>query len=392
MPDDIHGFATYIEATVNELSPRTGNSAGISTTNLMDLGQTKSSALSFRPKAKFPILLLRRFFSIPSTCRPACSLTTFIVCPRPYTLYTLVVVVTMGTTRRPRRPSSRRPAAIPSLVITLVHASLILQLTSSTSSRRFSCEAAATAPPHPVSGSTVVLQQPSQDALIRTTSSSNSIRRIAFVSAPRNSLPDKYLPGSVLLGLRGGDDVSDDSDDDEEESDQDVSDDEEEVDEEEEEVEEAAPPATKEDLDASLSASAVQSAIKTKVKREIAKKQAAKRAMSEELKNAPAVESSKSKKLKAKKASSSMSFFRVPYVIRAFLNPVTVFRMTLAYWASLFDLDYMKRREAPSQDLRSALQEKARYEPSKKKGSGGSKKQMKRGQAKTLSDLPQLSS
>jgi hypothetical protein len=295
--------------------------------------------------------------------------------------------------RRPRRPSSRRPAAIPSLVITLVHASLILQLTSSTSSRRFSCEAAAAAaaaPQQHVSWSTVVLQ-PSQVAQIRATSSSNSIRRIAFVAAPRYSLPDQFLPESLLLGLRGGDDgTADDSDDDDDESDQDDSDEEEEA--EVESAKEAAPPAAKEGLDdASLSASAVRSAIKTKVKREIAKKQAAKRAMSDELKSVP-VESS-SKKLKTAKSSSSVSFFRVPYVIRAFLNPVTVFRMTIAYWASLFDLDYMKRREAPaSQDLRSALQEKSRYEPSKKKGSGGSKKQMKRGQAKTLSDLPQLSS
>jgi hypothetical protein len=202
------------------------------------------------------------------------------------------------------------------------------------------------------------LLQPSHDTQI-STSSSCSIRRIAFVSAPRNPLPEQYLPESVVLGLRGGDDdaATDDGDDDDDESDQGVSEEEEA----EAEEDKAAPPA-KGDLDASLSASAVQSAIKSKVKRESAKKQAAKLAMSEELKSSPVDSSSK----KIKKKPSSVSLFRVPYVIRAFLNPATVFKMTVAYWASLFDLDYLSLKEAPAQDLLLALQEKARYEPSKK--------------------------
>ena len=60
--------------------------------------------------------------------------------------------------------------------------------------------------------------------------------------------------------------------------------------------------------------------------------------------------------------------------------------MTKAYWASLFSLDYGKKADS-SQDLRSALEEKA------KKATGGPpkrKRKMKPGQAKTLSDLPQL--
>jgi hypothetical protein len=60
--------------------------------------------------------------------------------------------------------------------------------------------------------------------------------------------------------------------------------------------------------------------------------------------------------------------------------------MTKAYFASLFNLDYLA--EDSSQDLRSALEEKA-----KKSGSAGGRKgkrMMKPGQAKTLSDLPQL--
>jgi hypothetical protein len=268
-----------------------------------------------------------------------------------------------------------------------VHASIILQLPAAASS--------AVPPQH--SEAAAVRLVPSPERTVESAAPvGSSVRRIAFVAAPRNPLPSQYVSEKgLVLKLRGGgngeDDAADESDDVDDESDQEVSDEEEEEDEAVVETGESEAPPAKDDLDAALSASAVRSAIKTKVKREIAKKQAAKRAVNAELKTSkPAVESKK--KVKKSASSASASFFRIPYVVRAFLNPVTVFKMTIAYWASLFDLDYLKKKEAPSQDLRSALQEKARYEPSKKKGSGGPRKQMKRGQAKTLSDLPQLSS
>jgi len=77
----------------------------------------------------------------------------------------------------------------------------------------------------------------------------------------------------------------------------------------------------------------------------------------------------------------------IPYIVRACLNPFTLVAMTKAYFVSLMDINYLK--EEPSQNLRSALEEKARKQP----GAGQSKpkRKMKPGQAKTLSDLPQLS-
>jgi hypothetical protein len=90
-----------------------------------------------------------------------------------------------------------------------------------------------------------------------------------------------------------------------------------------------------------------------------------------------------SKKTPAAKRKSP----RLPYVVRAFLNPVNVVKMTVAYWKSLVQLDYGK--EDASQGLRSAMEAKARRQ------GGGSKRppsQRRRGgQAKSLSDLPALS-
>lgn len=65
--------------------------------------------------------------------------------------------------------------------------------------------------------------------------------------------------------------------------------------------------------------------------------------------------------------------------------------MTRAYFASLFDISYLEKKAPPAQQLRSALEDKAK----KQGGLGGApkrgKRAMKPGQAKTLSDLPQLS-
>jgi hypothetical protein len=37
-----------------------------------------------------------------------------------------------------------------------------------------------------------------------------------------------------------------------------------------------------------------------------------------------------------------MSFFAVPYIIKATLNPVTFIQMTKAYWSSLLNHNYLK--------------------------------------------------
>jgi len=110
---------------------------------------------------------------------------------------------------------------------------------------------------------------------------------------------------------------------------------------------------------------------------------AARKAKSKESKQSKKKVNASLKKSTKKKRSSPLK--KVPYILRAILNPFTVFAMTKGYFLSLFDIDYMK--QDTTQDLRSALQEKA-----KKSGSSGGKRarKMKPGQAKTLSDLPVL--
>jgi hypothetical protein len=158
-----------------------------------------------------------------------------------------------------------------------------------------------------------------------------------------------------------------------------------------------------EEFDPVLAKSALTAASKTKVKALAVAKKAASATL---LATAP-----KPSKIK----SSIFKRLMVPYIIRACLNPLTVIRMTRGYWASLVNLNYLQqvrsvyhfdvglRRDLAllfnlpifsfysqdsSQNLRSALEEKA-----KKGGASGSakgKRKMKPGQAKTLSDLPQL--
>lgn len=130
--------------------------------------------------------------------------------------------------------------------------------------------------------------------------------------------------------------------------------------------------------DVNLAASAVAAVAKAKKK----KSEAAKRAMSRAiLESKLAVEAKRTKKKKSRSL-----FKKIPYILRAFANPFTVLAMTKGYFASLFNIDYAQ--EDASQNLRSALEEKA-----KKSGPSGGKRarKMRRGQAKTLSDLPQLS-
>jgi len=95
--------------------------------------------------------------------------------------------------------------------------------------------------------------------------------------------------------------------------------------------------------------------------------------------------SSSSSKPVAKKKGVYKRF--VPYIVRACLNPFTLVAMTKAFFVSLMDINYLNKEE-PSQNLRSALEEKARKQ---QPGPTKPKRKMKPGQAKTISDLPQLS-
>lgn len=127
--------------------------------------------------------------------------------------------------------------------------------------------------------------------------------------------------------------------------------------------------------DTKLSASAVKALKKAQAK----KKAQTKKTVSASLKT-------KTSSTKTKPKSSGGLVQKIPYIVRAVMNPFTLFAMTRAYIASLVNIDYLK--EDVSQDLRSALQEKAKAMPT-----GGKKRarKMRPGQAKTLSDLPQLS-
>lgn len=158
-----------------------------------------------------------------------------------------------------------------------------------------------------------------------------------------------------------------------------------------------------EEFDPVLTKSALTAASKTKVKAVAVAKKAVSATL---LATAP-----KPRKIK----SSILKRLMVPYIIRACLNPLTFIRMTRGYWASLVNLNYLQQvrsvshfdvgllrdlaslsnllsfsfySQDSSQNLRSALEEKA-----KKGGASGAtkgKRKMKPGQAKTLSDLPQL--
>jgi len=126
--------------------------------------------------------------------------------------------------------------------------------------------------------------------------------------------------------------------------------------------------------DTKLSASAVKALKKAQAK----KKAHAKKTVSASLKT-------KAKAAPKKSSGSGGIFKKIPYIVRALMNPFTVFAMTKGYFASLVNIDYLQ--EDVSQNLRSALQEKAKSAPASAKR----QRKMKPGQSKTLSDLPQLS-
>jgi len=193
----------------------------------------------------------------------------------------------------------------------------------------------------------------------------------AFLGGPSTTFVSRRQTSpSISFLIRGGATTAADSQEDIEiESSEDEAEDEESEDEEEEE---------EEGLDAKLVKSAQTKAATVKTK--IAK---------------AAVKAAIATTVQPKKSSSSSStksllkMLHIPYIIRACLNPLTVIKMTRAYFGSLVQLDYLNDNDS-SKDLRSALQEKA-----KSSGGGGGtsprgKRKFKPGKAKTLSDLPVL--
>jgi len=209
--------------------------------------------------------------------------------------------------------------------------------------------------------------------------------RAAFV--PRR-IPSRtrLSPSVFLLKVRGGATLEEDEESEDEDEDGEFADAVEVMKEEEEEEESESEEVEADQvssLDASLAAAALRSSSKTKAKVTAAKVKTAKKAFNSKLSDsAPAKKSTTT----AKPNKSRM--FKLPYIVRALMNPFTVLAMTKAYWASLFNLDYLQKKQPPAQELRSALEEKA------KRSGGGppsrGRRKMKRGQAKTLSDLPQL--
>jgi hypothetical protein len=185
----------------------------------------------------------------------------------------------------------------------------------------------------------------------------------AFLGGPSATfvVPQKSPVHAEWVVLRGGATAVGDKEEIEfESSDEEL---EEESDEEEEEEEE-------EELDPKLakSAQAKAASVKTKMAKAAVK---------------AAVSASVMPQKKKKNSSSRLSFFHIPYIIKACMNPFTLMKMTRAYFASLIQLDYLKETEDSSQNLRSALEEKA------KKGGGNTrgKRKFKPGQAKVSTQL-----
>jgi len=87
-----------------------------------------------------------------------------------------------------------------------------------------------------------------------------------------------------------------------------------------------------------------------------------------------------------KKRKSMFPKIRLPYLLRACLNPFTLFSMTKTYWASLINISYLEELQESQKSLRPSFEEQAKFNPTPKKG----KRKFKPGQAKTLSDLPKL--
>jgi len=103
----------------------------------------------------------------------------------------------------------------------------------------------------------------------------------------------------------------------------------------------------------------------------------------------------KTKKISSKSVfTSPISTSTAPSITKRFLavvslfSPATLVFMCKTYWITLFNPTYSPVENDTGQQLRSALERKRQMSPgSPRKG----QRKMKRGQAKTLSDLPKLS-
>jgi hypothetical protein len=135
--------------------------------------------------------------------------------------------------------------------------------------------------------------------------------RMAFAPRPDGQQVRSSLSNMAYLAVRGGATLAMEEDTDNEEEFEDE--------EEEEEME----------LDASLAASALKSTKKTKTKASSSKSATVKKTMSAKLATK-----------KPKKKGSLLKFLRVPYIVRACLNPFTVLSMTKHFWLSLVNLEY----------------------------------------------------
>ena len=160
---------------------------------------------------------------------------------------------------------------------------------------------------------------------------STAVAKPAFVgvaSVARRSQGTIGRPCTVIDILRGGGGVVVEEEDDDDDEDEEEEDEEEEDEEEEEEAE----------IDPSLAKAAMRSSVKAKKKQ----RKSTKKEMNEKLaSNAPA------KTYKRKSKGGLLKAIGVPYVIRAFINPFTVFAMTKLYFRSLFDPFYLKQVSVP---------------------------------------------
>ena len=139
--------------------------------------------------------------------------------------------------------------------------------------------------------------------------------RAAFVGRNNVVFVWQESPAAVAVTLRGGATLAaeeEGSDEEEEESEDEEEDEEEDED---------------DSFDASLAAAAVKSSQKAKTKAASSKASTIKKTMSAKLS-------------KPKKKSSLLKFLRVPYILRACLNPFTVASMIKHFWVSLLKLDY----------------------------------------------------
>ena len=207
---------------------------------------------------------------------------------------------------------------------------------------------------------------------------------------------------------RGGDSTSnkiDRSDDEEEEEEDDegegevvdVEDDEEE---EEDEIVSSTPSKTSAKtatakIDTKLATAALKSVTKTKEKLDQQKTAILKQTVQTQLSSTTAIHKASKKKNKGSLLQSYKHV--VPYILRAAMNPFTLFAMTKSYWASLFNLNYLQQVQQAANGsnvvLRTAHEEQEKRKVSLPASNNKrSKKTMKRGQAKTLNDLPKLSS